>query len=260
MMILLGGKLVLTELNNTKARLLELAREAELERALLLERKLLVDMLTHEVRTPLGSIRLAINSIKKYFHASNGVDTKRFNNINQSLKNIDDIIEHCSLMNQIDQHALEVNLACVNLNDFTKQYAAAQDDASLNRLHFHLQEQITINSDSYILKIIFTNLIENALKYSPDESTIHIDLRMSEQADKNVLINVTNQLNPKNIPDLNHIFDRYYRSAAVKNITGTGLGLYLSLQLSTRLGGQLTAFIEDETITFSLSLDRGETI
>ncbi len=260
MMILLSGKFVLTELNNTKARLIELARDAELERALLLERKLLVDMLTHEVRTPLGSIRLAINSIKKYFRTSDSVNTKRFNNINQSLKNIDDIIEHCSLMNQIDQHALEVNLACVNLNDFTKQYAAAQDDASLNRLHFHLQEPIKIYSDSYILKIIFTNLIENALKYSPDESTIHIDLRMSERGDKKILINVTNQLNPKNIPDLNHIFDRYYRSAAVKNITGTGLGLHLSLELSTRLGGQLTAFIEDKTITFSLSLDRGETI
>jgi len=84
--ILFGGKLILTELNNTKSRLNEIAREAELERALLNERKMLVDMLTHEVRTPLGSIRLAINSIKKYFQTSDTIDSKRFDNIHQSLK------------------------------------------------------------------------------------------------------------------------------------------------------------------------------
>ena len=257
--ILYGGKLVLTELNNTKTRLYELARETEIERALLNERKILVDMLTHEVRTPLGSIRLAINAIKKYFQANDSVDTKRFNNINQSLKNIDDIIEHCSLMNQIDQHALEMQVERVDLNNFIKQYAAELDDASLSRLHFKLQDRITINSDNYILKIIFSNLIENALKYSSPESTIHIDMSISETTDNNIVITVSNELDLKNIPDLNHIFDRYYRSPAVKNISGTGLGLHLSQELATRLGGQLIAFMKDEIISLSLSLRSGET-
>lgn len=257
--ILFGGKLVLTELNNTKTRLYELARETEIERALLNERKILVDMLTHEVRTPLGSIRLAINAIKKYFQANDSVDTKRFNNINQSLKNIDDIIEHCSLMNQIDQHTLEMQVERVDLNNFIKQYAAGLDDASLNRLHFKLQDRITINSDNYILKIIFSNLIENALKYSSPESTIHIDMSISEARDNNIVITVSNELDPKNIPDLNHIFDRYYRSPAVKNISGTGLGLHLSQELATRLGGQLIAFMKDGIISLSLSLRSGET-
>lgn len=254
--ILFGGKLVLTELNNTKTRLHELAQKSEIERALLNERKILVDMLTHEVRTPLGSIRLAINSIKNYFQTNDNFDIKRFNNINQSLKSIDDIIEHCSLMNQIDQHALELHIESVNLNSFIKEYASGLDDVSLSRLHFTLQDHMTIDSDQYILKIILTNLIENALKYSPRDSTIHIEMYCTKTIDQSIVINISNQLDLHNIPDLNHVFDRYYRSPDVKHISGTGLGLHLSKELSLRLGGQLGAFIKNEQIIFSLSLTK----
>jgi signal transduction histidine kinase len=255
--ILFGGKINLTELNKTKIRLQMLTREAELEHVLLNEKKILVDMLIHEVRTPLGSIRLAINSIRNYLTANDAVDLKRLNNINQSLKNIDGIIEHCSLMNQIEQGALDVQIAPVNLNQFIKQYASELDDISLNRLHFRLSDQITINSDSYILKIIFTNLIENALKYSLAESTIYVDMCVSDTADNRILIQISNQFDPKNIPDLNQVFDRYYRNFAVTNISGTGLGLHLSQELSSKIGGHLAARIRDNMIIFTLSLDSG---
>jgi len=96
------------------------------------------------------------------------------------------------------------------------------------------------------------------LKYSPDDSIICVDLHQSEASDNNVMLHVSNTLDPKNIPDLKHIFDRYYRSPSVKNISGTGLGLHLSQALSIRLGGRLTARIKDEIITFSLSLKSGE--
>jgi len=256
--ILIGGRLVLTELNNTKYHLRELAHQTDIERALLNERKILVDMLTHEIRTPLGSIRLAIDSIKKYFSTSNTIDLKRFNNINLSLKNIHNIIEHCSLMNQVDQQALEVNRTRINLNDCIKQYISALDDVSLNRLHFKLSERVLTRSDSYILKIIFTNLIENALKYSPAESIIYVSMQVTDSPDNTISIQISNQLVQSNIPDLSLIFDRYYRSPLVKNISGTGLGLHLSQLLSIRLGGQLSAAIHEGTITFNLSLPHGE--
>ena len=256
--ILVGGRLVLTELNNTKAHLRELAHQTDIERALLNERKILVDMLTHEIRTPLGSIRLAIDSIKKYFSSSNAIDLKRFNNISLSLKNIHNIIEHCSLMNQVDQQALEVNRTRINLNELIKQYIGVLDDVSLNRLHFKLSERVMAHSDGYIFKIIFTNLIENALKYSPADSIIYVTMHLSELKSKAISIEVSNQLVQSNIPDLSLLFDRYYRSPLVKNISGTGLGLHLSQLLSTRLGGHLSAAIYDGMITLSLSLPHGD--
>lgn len=258
--ILFGGRLVLSDLNNTKSRLRELAHQTEIEHALLNERKLLVDMLTHEVRTPLGSIRLAIDSIKKYFVSNNTSDLKRFNNINQSLKNINDIIEHCSLMNQIDQHSLEINRTRVDLNELLKQYIAALDDASINRLHFKLQERVITDSDSYILKIIFTNLIENALKYSPTESTIYVNLQSGDLQGKNISITISNRLTQGKAPDLTQIFDRYYRSPLVKHITGTGLGLHLSRVLTVRLGGHLSASVHDDMITFTVSLPQVDSL
>lgn len=256
--ILVGGRLVLTELNNTKAHLRELAHQTAIEHALLNERKILVDMLTHEIRTPLGSIRLAIDSIKKYFSSNNATDLKRFNNISLSLKNIHNIIEHCSLMNQVDQQVLEVSRTRINLNELIKQYIGVLDDASLNRLHFKLSERVMAYSDDYILKIIFTNLIENALKYSPTDSIIYVSMYLSDSKSKTISVEVSNQLVQSNIPDLSLIFDRYYRSPLVKNISGTGLGLHLSQLLSTRLGGHLSAAIYDGMITLSLSLPHGD--
>jgi signal transduction histidine kinase len=161
-------------------------------------------------------------------------------------------------MNQVDQQALEVNRTRINLNDCIKQYISALDDVSLNRLHFKLSERVLTRSDSYILKIIFTNLIENALKYSPAESIIYVSMQVTDSPDNTISIQISNQLVQSNIPDLSLIFDRYYRSPLVKNISGTGLGLHLSQLLSIRLGGQLSAAIHEGTITFNLSLPHGE--
>ncbi|MBW1784781.1 MAG: response regulator [Deltaproteobacteria bacterium] len=88
------------------------------------------------------------------------------------------------------------------------------------------------------VKVAISNLIENAVKYSPHESevTVHISV------EKGTLVVVDVEDRGPGIPeeDRDKIFDRYFRGKSVKNRTkGTGLGLYISKTLIQSMGGAI---------------------
>ena len=105
---------------------------------------------------------------------------------------------------------------------------------------------------------VFTNLITNAVKYSPQANSVDIILSTSEKAalisvrDYGVGIASTHQ---------KHIFDRFYRvhDSSNKTFKGLGMGLYISHDIVKRHGGDLTVESEEgkgSTFTVSLPLEK----
>ncbi|MCB0803018.1 MAG: response regulator [Flavobacteriales bacterium] len=94
-------------------------------------------------------------------------------------------------------------------------------------------------SDPDLLEKIIDNLFSNALKFTPQNGHISIQLILKEQT---LSITVKDSGEGINVTDLNHIFDRFYKSknATTQNKTGSGIGLSLSKQFAKILGGDLT--------------------
>lgn len=108
--------------------------------------------------------------------------------------------------------------------------------------------------DVDFIREILDNLIENALKYTPEGGSIYVNVR--GDGDR-ILINVTDTGIGISADDLNHIFQKFYRAdnSDTREIGGTGLGLYLVKQRAEAMGGRVwaeSAFGEGSTFYVSL--------
>jgi signal transduction histidine kinase len=95
-----------------------------------------------------------------------------------------------------------------------------------------------IFGDSKLLYQAFSNLLSNALKYSPSGSPVQV----TAAGDAGALV-VSVQDRGIGIPagELEHLFERYHRGSNVKGIVGTGVGLYLVRMVVELHGGTITA-------------------
>ena len=232
------NKMMRKEFDAVKTSNIQMNLRLEFERKLLSERRMLIDMLTHEMKNPLASISMAVGSLNQSLSGNQTFEARRLHNIEQSIRSMDMVIERCSLMNQVDQKELSANNTRINIENFIRLLVEHSPDQA--RIHLKLKPDITIETDSYFLRIIFSNLIENALKYSPPESAIDIELfQPDDRMKESVCIKISNLAGEQGVPDFNSIFNRFYRNPLAMNTPGSGLGLYLIKEISTVLGGSV---------------------
>lgn len=111
------------------------------------------------------------------------------------------------------------------------------------------QEGIRVEADVQALNRILENLVTNALRYGlPPLSCIQ-----STSNDEVVLI-LSNGIDNKDAPDLDVLFDRFYRTENSRTGTGTGLGLPIAKALSEKMGMRLSANLGEGVIEFELAM------
>jgi signal transduction histidine kinase len=97
---------------------------------------------------------------------------------------------------------------------------------------------VSVTLDRTLVKVILSNLLDNANKYSPTGSLITLRLEANKHRDlQGALLVVSNLPNAGSTPDPERVFDKYYRHASSQRDTGSGLGLFLVRELASRLGG-----------------------
>lgn len=119
-----------------------------------------------------------------------------------------------------------------------------------------LQQLIYASVDVDFMREIMDNLIENAIKYTPEGGEIYINVVGD---DHNAVINVSDNGIGISADDLQHVFQKFYRAdnSDTREIGGTGLGLYLVKQRVEAMGGHVWAeSVVGEGTTFYVSLPR----
>ena len=110
------------------------------------------------------------------------------------------------------------------------------EDKSLD-LTVDIQEGIVLEADSPMLQRAFSNLLDNAIKYTPDQGKIHVRVAAG-QGDVQVSVSDTG---PGIEPDAREkIFERFYRTESSRTSPGTGLGLSLARTIARQHGGEVT--------------------
>jgi signal transduction histidine kinase len=103
---------------------------------------------------------------------------------------------------------------------------------------------------------VLTNLLDNAVKYSPHGGRIAVEVRRAEGG---VQITVSDKGRGVASEHRVHIFDRFYRGDSEAGIPGLGLGLYISCSIAEAHGGSLTADLPGagaSRFTLSIPIDR----
>ena len=220
-----GDIAVLAESFNQMLRSLASSRERQAQ---------LIADAGHELRTPLTSLRTNIELLAA--DARSGMLSEQdrvaiLNDVTAQLTEFTALIGDLVALARDETAAFPVPL------DFRDVVNAALD--RVRRRGYGLQFDVELNpfyvvGDSDMLERAVTNLLDNAVKWSPPGGTVRVQL----EGDR---LRVADQGPGIAEADLPHVFDRFYRADAARNTPGTGLGLSIVAQTITQHGGWVKA-------------------
>ncbi|MBR3220565.1 PAS domain-containing protein [Candidatus Saccharibacteria bacterium] len=226
---------------------------------------------SHEMRTPVASIEgylgLALNPQTATIDER---ARKYLEEAHQSSQHLGRLFQDLLDVTKLDDNKVKVRLQPVEVISLVKSIADGHSPMIAQKnLHYtfgsangaeaperRLEQVVYASVDVDFLREILNNLIENAIKYTPEGGAIWVNAR--GDGDR-VLINVTDSgmgISPDN---LKHIFQKFYRvdNSQTREIGGTGLGLYIVKQRAEAMGGNVWAESSfGEGSTFYLSLPR----
>jgi two-component system, sensor histidine kinase LadS len=224
------------------------------------ERSMLIDMLTHELKNPLATMRMAAGSLRRSLgvltteESTDSAD--RIDSMVQAINNMNTVIERCVQVDQLDQKGFSPKLQDVDIYQVVHDVLTSQ--AESQRLDFCPQSSPFIfRTDPNLFAIILTNLLDNAVKYSEPESRIMLEIEQIEALGvypARMTLRVSNTVSQYGVPDSVSLFSRYYRGPYAHEKSGTGLGLYLVKSLCKILGGSIRFAHNDGLVHFTVEL------
>lgn len=213
-----------------QARLALAEQEVAQERMRREDQKRFLDMLTHELKNPLTTIRMrAFGTADK--------DGK----IKAAVADMQQVIDRCVQYGQLEGSGWQLHTETVNLNSLLTDCVARLSSETHAVELSGVDDLPHIESDTQLLTIIIQNLLDNAVKYSPPKSVVQINgQRQVSEGREGIKLMVVNEVGAAGYPDEQQVFQKYYRSPHAQNLAGSGLGLPLAHGLATLLQGQLT--------------------
>ncbi len=216
-----------------------------------------ISNVTHELKSPLASIQLYLETLKtrevpaknqKEFLGLMLKDTERLNNLINSILEIPRI-EHKKVAHDFHIYDAETIVRSL-LNETINQFKIPKD--SLKVTGTALCKCVV---DPNALKIVFDNLTDNAIKYSPAPVKIDVNLKCNE---KKFFIEFRDSGIGITVKDLKIVFKKFHRiyHKNIPSVKGTGLGLYLVKEIIKSHGGKISVFSEglNKGTTFRIEL------
>ena len=123
------------------------------------------------------------------------------------------------------------------------------------RVHLVSPVTWTLETDPQLLSTVLNNLLENACKYAAPNTPIRLELFPARGTTTDgCTVKVSNLPGAAGWPDAQQIFKKYYRSPHARRQAGTGLGLFLVLNLMQVLGGKIDYTPDTQSVHFCLHL------
>lgn len=211
---------------------------------------------THELKTPIAVARLNLETLqrRKFDEQQQqkllGITLQEVNRLNSLCNNI-------LLASQLDAGEYKISRTEVNVTDLSKRVVADYKVRYPAReIQGSYEENLVVTGEELLLEMLMSNLIENALKYSPKNTTVKIALFRKNNA---IQFSVTDEGPGIAEEEKDKIFDKFYRvgNEATRTSKGTGLGLYLCKKIAKDHNGNISVVNNDErgatfTVTFKV--------
>lgn len=214
-------------------------------------------LVSHEFRSPLSAIVAAAENLSRTATSDSVVDVKaRGARIRQIARRLSMLIENVLTGDQLDsQNEPSTRILLFDLNDVLHAAHIGLDDDADGRVRFIYGNEALIRADPQLVEIVIQNLIQNALKHSPEDQSITVRISADSGA---AHVEVVDRGKGVAVRDRELIFVKYYRASG-QRVGGTGLGLYIGREIARQFGGDLILAASDERgSTFRLTLPLGE--
>lgn len=229
-------------------------RTQSLEEALEKEKELnelksrFVSMASHEFRTPLSTVLSSTYLLAQYAKTEDQPKReKHIQRIVSSVNLLTDILNDFLSVGKIEEGKIQVRFTEIDIKEtiatlVTELKTIAKPGQDI--IYEHIGNT-RVMLDLALVKHIVLNLISNAIKFSPENSSVYIN---TVNEGETLVLSIKDKGIGISSEDQQHLFERFFRGANVTNIQGTGLGLHIVAKYVELLNG---------TITFNSALNKG---
>jgi signal transduction histidine kinase len=216
-----------------------------------------VSNVSHELKTPLSSMKVLSDSILLLENVPSQTYTEFLKDISSEVDRMTHIINDLLTLVKLDRRETMLDKTSVDLNnviaDVIKRINPIAQKKDI-RIVFEELKKVTINVDDMKLSLALTNVIENAVKYTPESGVVKVTL---DSDTSYVYVSVTDTGVGISEGDQQHIFERFYRVDKTRDreTGGTGLGLAITFATILLHNGQIRVVSrENEGSTFIIQL------
>jgi two-component system, OmpR family, sensor histidine kinase KdpD len=222
-----------------KVRGQEAASQAEAARRSEELKSTLLDAIAHEFKTPLTSIKAAASAL--LLNAENSTEQQRelATIVDEEADRMTWLVTEAIQMARIEAGEIQLNRTSSSLPELLSK--------ALERLRLLTEDRTVdvktdpnapmIEADTELLELAIRQVIDNALKYSPPPSAIHVQLSTGENG---IIISIRDE--GPGIPEVDqaHVFEKFYRGSNTRSkLAGTGMGLAVARQILRSHGGDI---------------------
>ncbi len=216
-----------------------------------------VSNVSHELKTPLTSMKVLADSINSMGDAPIELYKEFMGDIGNEIERENQIINDLLSLVKMDKSAADLNISNLNINELLEQILKRlQPIAEKQQVELVLESfrPVMADVDEVKITLAFTNLIENAIKYNRPEGSVRVSLNADH---KYLYFKVEDTGIGMPEEALEHIFERFYRvdKSHSREIGGTGLGLAITRSAVLMHKGEIKVFsTEGEGTTFNVRI------
>ncbi len=202
-----------------------------------------ISIASHQLRTPLSAINMYTRMLQGGMAGKLSEPQQEYTRIVlSSVERMNELIDTLLNITRIEAGGLSIHSQYLHFDDLLRtiveEFEPAAAEKQLRFTHEIDAKLPEVHSDSLLLREVCANIISNAIKYTPELGTVHVSL---EQRPSSLLLTVKDT--GYGIPETahKHIFTKFFRAPniTVSDVSGTGLGLYLTKAIAENLGGEI---------------------
>ncbi|MFW6301521.1 MAG: ATP-binding protein [Bacillota bacterium] len=220
-----------------------------------------ISTVSHEFRTPLTSITMALNMLIDEDVGSINTDQEELlQNSLDDCERLTNLVEDLLDLSKMESGKIELDIRPVNLKKLTQNtiehFEEQAEEKSIKLYVDEMPEDLMVEIDPNKISWVISNLVSNALRYTEANDEIKIS---ASQRGKSVYVEVFDTGMGIKKSDLNRIFEKFFRSDNNEAKTGSGLGLAIVKEIITAHNGRIWADSEKGSwtkFTFSIPLAR----
>lgn len=228
------------------------------------KRVALIGDVTHELRTPLTSLRGYLEGLQDGLFEPNAETLAILQN---EVDRLSRLVEDIQTLSKVESRAIKLDIRPINLNEIVEQVVFQfQPQASQQNVDLICREEkgkpIVVTADQDRTIQILTNLVGNALRYTPEGGEVQLRINHQGKGAGTAAIIVSDTGIGIPAEALPYVFERFYRvdGSRSRESGGSGVGLTISRHLAWMMGGELTAASQgkNQGSTFTLILPKAQ--
>lgn len=194
---------------------------------------------THELKTPISVARLNLETLKRY-QLDKQKEQKLIDISLQETLRLDMLINNILISSQLDGNAYQPQKEKIDFSALVTSEAKAFANRYPERnFHCSIEPEIELTGDELLLKLLLSNLLENANKYSGKNKPINCSLHAEPNV---ILLQVQDEGLGISNEEKEKVFQKFYRvgNEQTRTAKGTGLGLFICKKITAAHGGTIT--------------------